>query len=95
MCERGGAVPASSAQMQAQSYEGERAQSQSLAHGCALALGPCVAPQRLIHGLCAIFASNSRFMRLFQAALDTCLDSPFFESLSVHGLHFTVYAPSR
>ena len=31
----------------------------------------------LIHGLCAIFASNSRFMRLFQAALDTLLDSPF------------------
>ena len=48
----------------------------------------------LIHGLCAFFASNSRFMRLFQAALDTCLDSPFFASLSVHGLHFTVYAPS-
>ena len=34
-------------------------------------------------------------MRLFQAALDTCLGSPFFASLSVHGLHFTVYAPSR
>ena len=33
-------------------------------------------------------------MRLFQAPLDTCLDSPFFASLSVHGLHFTVYAPS-
>ena len=33
-------------------------------------------------------------MRLFQAALDTCLDSLFFASLSVHGLHFTVYAPS-
>ena len=48
----------------------------------------------LIHGLCAFFASNSRFMRLFQVALDTCLDSPFFASLSVHGLHFTVYAPS-
>ena len=45
----------------------------------------------LIHGLCAFFASNSRFMRLFQAALDTCLDSPF---LPVHGLHFTVRAPS-
>ena len=41
-----------------------------------------------------LFASNSRFMRLFQAALDTCLDSPFFASLSVHGLHFTAYAPS-
>ena len=34
-------------------------------------------------------------MGLFQAALDTCLDSPFFASLSVHGLHFTVYAPSK
>ena len=44
----------------------------------------------LIHGLCAIFASNSRCMRLFQAALDTCLDSPFIASLSVHVLHFTV-----
>ena len=33
-------------------------------------------------------------MCLFQAALDTCLDSPLFASLSVHGLHFTVYAPS-
>ena len=34
-------------------------------------------------------------MRLFQAPLDTPLDSPFFVSLSVHGLHFTVCAPSR
>ena len=33
-------------------------------------------------------------MRLFQAPLDTCLGSPFFASLSVHGLHFTVYAAS-
>ena len=33
-------------------------------------------------------------MRLSKAALDTCLDNPFFASLSVHGLHFTVYAPS-
>ena len=33
-------------------------------------------------------------MRLFQAPLDACLDSPFFVGLSVHGLHFTVYAPS-
>ena len=48
----------------------------------------------LIHGLCAFFASNSRFMRLFQAALDTPLDSPFSATLSVHGLHFTVCAPS-
>ena len=53
-----------------------------------------VAPS-LIHGLCAFFASNSRFVRLFWAALDTCLDSPFFASLSVHGLHFTVYVPSK
>ena len=48
----------------------------------------------LIHGLCAFFASNSRFMRLFQAALDTPLDSPFSATLSVHSLHFTVCAPS-
>ena len=48
----------------------------------------------LIHGLCVFFASNSRFMRLFQAALDTPLDSPFSATLSVHGLHFTVYVPS-
>ena len=44
----------------------------------------------LIHGLCAFFASNSRFMRLFQAPLDTPLDSPFSATLSVHGLHFTL-----
>ena len=31
-------------------------------------------------------------MRLFQAALDTRLDSPFSATLSVHGLHFTVCA---
>ena len=31
-------------------------------------------------------------MRLFQAALDTPLDSPFSATLSVHGLHFTVCA---
>ena len=49
----------------------------------------------LIHGLCAFFASNSRFMRLFPAAPDTPLDSPFSATLSVHGLHFTVYAPSN
>ena len=49
----------------------------------------------LIHGLCAFFASNSRFMRLFQAALDTPLNSPFSATLSVHGLHFTVCAPSN
>ena len=33
-------------------------------------------------------------MRLLQAALDTCLESPLLASLSVHGLHFTVYAPT-
>ena len=38
------------------------------------------------YGLCVFFASNSRFMRLFQAALDTPLDSPFSATLSVHGL---------
>ena len=32
-------------------------------------------------------------MRLFQAALDTPLDSPFSATLSVHGLPFTVCAP--
>ena len=47
-----------------------------------------------IHGLCATFASISLFMRLLQAPLDTCLGSPFFASLSVHGLQFTVYAAS-
>ena len=30
----------------------------------------------LFHCLCAIFAPNSRFMCLFQAPLDTCLNSP-------------------
>ena len=34
-------------------------------------------------------------MRLFEATLDPCLDSPFLASLSVHGLHLTVYAPSN
>ena len=48
----------------------------------------------LIHGLCAFFASNSRFFHLFQAPLDTPLDSPFSATLSVHGLHFTVCALS-
>ena len=33
-------------------------------------------------------------MHLFQAALDTRLDSPLLASISVHGLHFTVYAAS-
>ena len=48
----------------------------------------------LIHGLCALLAFNLRFMGISQAPLDTCLGSPFFASLSVHGLHFTVDAPS-
>ena len=34
-------------------------------------------------------------MRLLEAALDTSLDSPLFAGLSVHGLHFTVYASSN
>ena len=34
-------------------------------------------------------------MRLFQAAPDTPLDSPFSATLSVHNLHFTVGAPSN
>ena len=49
----------------------------------------------LNYGLCSIFASNSRFVRLLQAPLDTCLNSPLLASLSVHGLQFTVYAASR
>ena len=44
-----------------------------------------------IHGLCAIFPSNSRFMRLFQARLDTCLDSlllcqPLSSRFALHSL---------
>ena len=38
----------------------------------------------LIHGLC-VFSGPP---------LGTCLDSPLSAGLSVHGLHFTVYAPS-
>ena len=30
----------------------------------------------------------------FKASLDTCLDNLLLANLSVHGLHFTVYAPS-
>ena len=49
-----------------------------------LALHGLVPPEFTV---CAPFcASNSRFMRLFQAALDTPLDSPFSATLSVHGL---------
>ena len=44
----------------------------------------------LIHGLCAFFAPNSGFMRLFQAALDTPLNNPFSATLSVHGLRLRV-----
>ena len=51
--------------------------------------------QNRILSLCAFFASNSRFMSLFQVALDTPLGNPFSASLSVHGLHFTVCAPSN
>ena len=39
----------------------------------------------LIHGLCAFF-------RPLLTPLST---APFFASLSIHGLHFTVYAPSN
>ena len=42
----------------------------------------------------AVFASHLQFMRPFEAPLDTCLKlttAPFFASLSVHGLYFTVY----
>ena len=60
-----------------------------LIHGCASWFSPS-----LIHGLCALFVPNSRFMRLVQAALDTPLDSPVSATLSVHGLHFTVCAHS-
>ena len=48
----------------------------------------------LVHGLCAFFPSNSRFMRLFQPAPNNPLDSPSSATLSVHGLHFTVCALS-
>ena len=45
----------------------------------------------LIHGLCAFFASNLRFMRLFQAALDTpsrqpLLRHPLSSRFALHGL---------
>ena len=38
----------------------------------------------LIHGLCGFF----------RPLLTPVSTAPFFASLSVHGLHFTVYAPS-
>ena len=45
----------------------------------------------LIHGLCAIFASDSRFVRLFQAPLDTGLNKPplgqpLSSRFALHGL---------
>ena len=45
----------------------------------------------LIHGLCAIFAFTSLFMGIFQAPLDTCLDSPLLcqplsSRFALHGL---------
>ena len=55
-----------------------------------------------LHGLappqftvCAPFLPLIHGYVCFQAPLDTCLGSPFFASLSVHGLHFTVYAASN
>ena len=38
-----------------------------------------------IHGLCAILASNSRFMRPFPAPLNTCCQ-PFSSQFARHGL---------
>ena len=52
----------------------------------------------LSHGLCAIFASFSRLIHLFQAPLDSGLDSPLLcQPLDSRfpGLHFTVYALSN
>ena len=54
---------------------------------CTSRFSPC-----LFHGLCAFFVSNSWFMRLFQAPLDTCLDSPLLcqplsSRVALHGLH--------
>ena len=48
----------------------------------------------LIHGLCAFLPRIHGLCAFFQAALDTPIDSPFSATLSVHGLHFTVCAPS-
>ena len=46
--------------------------------------------------VCALFLALTNFVRLSQAPLDTCLESPpLFLSLSVHDLQFTVYAPLR
>ena len=45
----------------------------------------------LIHGSCATFAFNLRFMHLYQAALDTCLNGPLLcqplsSRFALHGL---------
>ena len=48
----------------------------------------------LIHGLCAFCASNSHGLCAFFRLLLTPRDSPFTATLSVYGLHFTVYALS-
>ena len=49
----------------------------------------------LIHGLCAVFAFTSRLMSLLRPLLTPVSTAPFFASLSFHGLHFTVHAPSK
>ena len=49
----------------------------------------------LIHSWCTIFASNSRCLCAFFGPLLTLVSTaPFLTRLSVHGLHFKVYAPS-
>ena len=47
----------------------------------------------LIHGLCTIFASD--LCSFFRPLLTPVSTTPFFANLSVHGLHFTGYAPSN
>ena len=47
------------------------------------------------YSLCAMLASNSQFTHLLLAPFDTCLDSPYSASLSVHTVLFIVYAPSH
>ena len=50
----------------------------------------------LIHGLCTFFASNLHGLCAFFRPLFTPVSTaPFFASLSVHGLRFTVCAPSN
>ena len=53
----------------------------------------------LIHGLCAFFlplihSKNAPFSGRSGPLLTPVSTAPFFARLSVHGLHFTVYAPS-